>query len=597
MVSDNFNVKKYSLTPAIGQAILNFNNRLSANELYMQVYDSQKEELYNPDNKEELDGYVFDGDCLSVCAKLRDDGKLVDLVYIDPPFASNADYVKKIYLRNQKEKENIIADNSIGEEIMYNDIWSKEDYLNWLYVRLLAIKEVMSENASIFVHLDWHIAQYVKVLLDEVFGEANFVNEIIWSYRSGGASKEGSLPKKHDNIFLYRKGEKNIINNKIERQYLERPFMDSKIDDEGRYYVDTILRDVLEGAPTIVHDDGSLEEYNMRPVLNLSKERVDYSTQKPEGLLKMLIEIASNEGQVVADFFGGSGVTANVAYKTNRKFITCDIGKNSIQTIRDRLINSNAAFEIIDIKDGIDLDRNPVETVNKLFYLFEGAKRNLESDYSDLWDGEIPYRNEMTLTKIIDNKRMLDEEYLDYLITNINIEHSNDNRNKYLITYIYKGANIDQKMVNKKLLDEGVDYKVYIEPIENLLKMKKNKIIQKNSAVVSINRVGTKYRVKIEKFFSPYLKNKVDEFNNKIKDKSKKISYDENGYQLIESIQFDTTMEEEWRSRKDLEVKIGKKDPATNGEFILDTDTFYMKIRDIVGEEIIINSKEMQFNG
>lgn len=132
---------------------------------------------------------VIRGECLSACAYLKDKGISVDLVYIDPPFASGADYAKKVYLRrNPKVAEAIdkaeteLDDDDMKsfEEKMYGDIWDKERYLNWMYENLMAIKSVMSETASIYVHLDWHIGHYVKVLMDEIFGEDNFQREIIW---------------------------------------------------------------------------------------------------------------------------------------------------------------------------------------------------------------------------------------------------------------------------------------------------------------------------------------------------------------------------------------------------------------------------------
>jgi DNA modification methylase len=294
---------------------------------------------------------LIHGDCISVCDYLLNNGIKVDLVYIDPPFCSGKNYGKKMRIRRNPLGHNKENTKYLLDYVLYGDKKTKEEYLQWMYDNLMAIKSIMSDNASIYVHLDHHICHYVKILLDEIFGEENFVNEIIWSYRSGGASKSEALPQKHDVIFLYKNGDENVINNKIERQYLDKPFMDTKIDKDGKYYVDTILRDVLEGTPFIINKD-KIEQYNMRPVLNLSKERLDYATQKPEGLLKILIEIASNEGMVIADFFGGSGVTAKVANDLKRNFISCDIGINSIQTTRDRLVSKNAPFLIKEIDNG-----------------------------------------------------------------------------------------------------------------------------------------------------------------------------------------------------------------------------------------------------
>ena len=186
--------------PVKGQAILNFTRTLryygddkvkDRIRRGMPRYEMELKEQVGTDAK--TDNLVIRGECLSACAYLKDKGVKVDLVYIDPPFASGADYAKKVYLRRNplggtrsvaSETETQIDDDRLAafEEKMYGDVWEKEKYLNWMYENLCAIKSVMSDDASIYVHLDWHIGHYVKVLLDEIFGEDNFVNEIIWHY-------------------------------------------------------------------------------------------------------------------------------------------------------------------------------------------------------------------------------------------------------------------------------------------------------------------------------------------------------------------------------------------------------------------------------
>ena len=205
--------------PIEGQAVLNFNRVLKYKGIDdtsmtlqrgMPLYEVEKIETVGDNTN---DNMIFRGECITTCAYLKEHGIQVDLVYIDPPFASGADYAKKIYIRrNPKVAEAIAqAEQEIDseelrafEEKMYGDVWDKEKYLNWIYENLMAIKSVMSEAASIYVHLDWHIGHYVKILLDEVFGEDNFRNEIIWhyaDYMQGNATN--ALPKKHDNIYFY----------------------------------------------------------------------------------------------------------------------------------------------------------------------------------------------------------------------------------------------------------------------------------------------------------------------------------------------------------------------------------------------------------
>lgn len=228
--------------PVEGQAVLNFNRILKykgADEVSMTLqrgmplYEMEKQETVG----ENKDGnMIIRGECVSACAYLKEQGIKVDLVYIDPPFASGADYAKKVYIRRnpkvaeaiaRAEQELDLDELKAFEEKMYGDVWDKEKYLNWMYENLMAIKSVMSETASIYVHLDWHIGHYVKILMDEVFGEDNFRNEIIWQKIRTTKAQSNSFGNVHDAIYCYKKGDiaffKNIYipydDNYIKRHY------------------------------------------------------------------------------------------------------------------------------------------------------------------------------------------------------------------------------------------------------------------------------------------------------------------------------------------------------------------------------------------
>lgn len=376
----------------------------------MPLYEMEKVEQVgeSPKNK------IIRGECLSACAYLKEHGIQVDLVYIDPPFASGADYAKKVYIRRnplvakaiaQAENELDIEDLKAFEEKMYGDVWDKERYLNWMYENLMAIKSVMSDTASIYVHLDWHIGHYVKILMDEIFGEDNFKNEIVWGYRIQGVGKE-FWARKHDTIYYYSKCNDYVFNPEKENVIYEKPFIDTLKEDPdlsalkekdieeiiqslqekkplkdkykqmlfSKYFANVYVRDVWDCDAT-------------KPIISGAKEYLDYKTQKPEGLLERIIKASSNESMIVADFFGGSGVTAAVAHKLNRKFIHNDIGINSIQTVRDRLIANKAEFEVLEIKDGVSLYRNPVQTMDKLKSLIPGLRN--EDALDKFWEGSI----------------------------------------------------------------------------------------------------------------------------------------------------------------------------------------------------------------
>ena len=381
---------------------------------------------------------VIRGECLAACAALRDAGRTVDLVYIDPPFASGADYAKKIYLRRNPKKAAELAeaertldsdDFAAFEEKMYGDVWEKEKYLNWMYTNLLAIKSVMSDNASIYVHLDWHIGHYVKILMDEVYGEENFRSEIIWK-RSSAHSDNTDYANIHDTIFFYQIG-LPVFNTPYipySKEYADQYY--SKSDERGRFKDTDLSAKGLQGSGYTYEWKGkpgywrcpisTMERYEQEgriyytsngtprlkqyleemqgvpaqdiwtdvfPVNSQAKEKNDYATQKPEALLERIIKASSNEGMTVADFFGGSGVTAAVAARLGRKFIHVDVGVNSIQTTRDRLLEQQAVFSVLEVKDGVSLYRNPVQTMDKLKSLIPGLRN--EDSVDEFWEGAI----------------------------------------------------------------------------------------------------------------------------------------------------------------------------------------------------------------
>jgi len=596
--------KQYNITPAKGQALLNFQGRRYPDKV--DLFETDKiEEVRN--RRQELslrkesnpnvdfDNLLIQGDCLSACAYLKSKNIKVDLVYIDPPFASGANYAKKIYLRNGGKSEIDNGSNPIGEEVMYGDIWQKEDYLNWLYERLLAIKEVMSETAIIYVHLDYRIGHYVKILLDEIFGEENFLNEIIWGYRIQGIAKD-TWARKHNSIYFYKKGEGYVFNQEIERIYYKKPFIDTKKDENGHYYSDVKVRDVWYWKDVWDND-------KTKPFISGSKEYLHYPTQKSMGLLNRIIKASSDKGMIVADFFSGSGTTAKVANDLGRKFIACDIGINAIQTSRDRLVEADIDFDVLKIKDGLRLFRNPAQTTAKIFSIIDGFKNRIELELNEFWDGGIAQKNGTYVpVKFSGIHEKLTKELLDVFLEEIYILEDISNRvNEVIIIYAYKDFEIDQQYLNKKIHESGKStLTVKLISLDSLLGEKGSALFTPDNATVKVARQGSKYKVEIVNYFSPYLKNKIDDFNVKKtkkgtiqQDLSNVVKISKNGLELIESVQFDTTLDKVWKSNKELEDKAGIKEKI-KGIYFLDTDNFKIKIRNIAGDEITINSKELR---
>ena len=243
----------------------------------------------------------------------------IDLIYIDPPFDSKADYRTKITLPNG----DIEAKPAVIDQFAYSDTWKNGtvSYLEMLYPRLMLMRDLLSENGSIYVHCDWHAGHYLKIILDDIFGKSNLRNEIVWGYQWGGVGKR-EFAKKHDNILWYSKSDDWIFNDKEVREAYITKDTRWHNNEEGK-----LIRDLWDDIPVIN---------------TMSSERTGYVTQKPEKLLERIIKASSNENSIVADFFGGSGTTAAVAEKLGRRWITSDIGKPSTMIMRKRMIDNDA---------------------------------------------------------------------------------------------------------------------------------------------------------------------------------------------------------------------------------------------------------------
>ena len=278
------------------------------------------------------------GDAQTGLPSLR--GK-VDLIYIDPPFDSKADYRTKISLPGTdiQQKPTVI------EQFAYADTWEEGtiSYLKMIYPRLVLMKELLSECGSIYVHIDWHVGHYVKILLDEIFGKDLLLNEIMWCYSIGGKGSR-FFGRKHDVIFLYSKSSHYIFNGKdqlVATERKENSHMRLKVDEDGREYQEKT--DKKSGKVYRYYvDEGKIPNDYWTDIEQLNREdseRVGYATQKPERLLERIIAASSNKDSLVCDFFGGSGTTAAVAERLGRRWITCDIGKPASLVMRKRFID------------------------------------------------------------------------------------------------------------------------------------------------------------------------------------------------------------------------------------------------------------------
>ena len=307
-------------------------------------YPAQLVDSYNVENPEKEPSYdkfkdgpnlLFHGDNKEILSTLLVQGfrGKIDLIYIDPPFDSGADYVRKVKLRG--EQKNLESEgHSIVEQTQYADIWANDNYLQFMFERLILMRELLSGKGSIYLHCDWHKSHHLRLLLDEVFGEGNFVNEIIWKYNWASTVKK-KFSQKHDTVFWYAKSAEDWIFNldEMREPYTEEQLKGYKHDEDGYYTLDT------SGKKWYAHPKGQLPSdlFEIGIISRSAKEREKYPTQKPEALVQRIIKASTDQDSIVLDCFVGSGTTAAVAEKLGRRWIAADLNRGAIQTTIKRL--------------------------------------------------------------------------------------------------------------------------------------------------------------------------------------------------------------------------------------------------------------------
>ena len=643
--------------------------------------------LYEMELKEQIgqnpNNLVIRSECLSACAYLKDKGIQVDLVYIDPPFASGADYAKKVYIRRnpkvaaaiaQAESELDIEELKAFEEKMYGDVWDKERYLNWMYENLMAIKSIMSDEASIYVHLDYHIVHYVKILLDEIFGEDRFVNEIIWQRTDPHNDAKKQLGRLHDTILWYSKDERYIYNYADVVEDLSKAalkeyslvrfpdghvesFNDNKIYEDGcrRFKLDDCtwkgtsnkfvwrgatpsdkrvwpysspaemdeavergefyLRDHNQGAArcrvSYLDERGGQILQDIWTDCGRMKGGSSYTTEKPEALLERIIKASSNAGMLVADFFGGSGVTAAVANKLGRNFIHCDIGINSIQTARDRLLADKAEFEVLEVKDGVSLYRNPVQTMEKLKSLIKGLRN--EDALDKFWEGSIVDTQHgmmpVYLPNLMDSStRLLDKVMMNRIIREA-LPDLPDDTKRVIVYYI---DITDRNEIEQFIKEQNNQTTIEIE-LRDLKQVLDEVVVEDESEwelTETQDNLFKGWKVELKSFHSDRVLRKIEEVNlkgqqqvlaQKAKGKTKTfkpIEISDEGLETIEWLSLDcSTAEKQAPWHSDAEVKIdrlgyvilnGKKTQEFwDATIKCDQMPLRMKIRNICGDETV----------
>ena len=507
-----------------------------------QYYPAQLRESYG----EEQNGWInkiFWGDNLQVMSHLLKEyrGK-IDLIYIDPPFDSKADYKRKIEVKNVGKTT---SDSSSFEEKQYGDIWTNDEYLQFMYERLILMRELLSEKGCIYVHCDWHKVHHLRCLLDEVFGSINFVNEIVWhyaDYMQGNATT--SLPRKHDTILFYSKTPKYYYERV--KVPLDKPVKRNRVIWNGKTKSLEVARDE-QGK--IIYDeftDRFLDSVWEEDVLNIgqtsvtrktSSENLNYPTQKPKKILELIIEASSQPGDIVFDCFMGSGTTQAVAMKLGRRFIGADINLGAIQTTTKRLLSvakelessqngiksaddtKYTGFEVYNVNN-YDFFRNPVEARDLLIAALEIQP----FPQSDVWDGELDGR----MVKIMPVNRIATKADLKELLANLPYKtyekrkEENPNQPVERITIVCMGHEPDLKGAMEQ---ELTDYKVDIQ-IMDILRDKADLQLKRDSEAEIVREGG---KLVIRAFYPMNLMQKL----------SLQKEYVEDWRQLVDSVMID----------------------------------------------------------
>lgn len=483
-----------NIKPIKGRAMLSWVGKHPIDQV--NYYPAQLEETYNVDNPmteptfENFNSgpnFVFQGDNKEILSSLLVQGfrGKIDLIYIDPPYASGADYVRKVALRNTKKKLEAEG-HSVAEQIQYTDIWANDTYLQFMYERLILMRELLSTTGSIYLHCDSNMSHSLKLIMDEVFGQDNFQREIIWriGWISGYKSSAKNWIRNHDTIFFFAKDKDLFTFNK---EYI--PYAEDYVRRDGS-------KPEGEGYP--IEDTwncNDLDHMDSIQIMSFSAEKTGYETQKNENLLARIIKASSKEDSIVLDCFVGSGTTAVVAEKLGRRWIVADLNRGAIQTtmkrIRTRIEKPRgiAHYRVNNYDASTHLERRNI-VIKKC-----GVQTNSKDQF---FDGTL----DGTLVKIVDLTKPL--TFLD--IQNIKDELDKRPDEERNITVFCYGS-------ESNLRDE-IDTWNHLHPINKIIVREIGSegvtAFEPANAEVKFKREGKSARITIADYISPTICDRLD---------------------------------------------------------------------------------------
>jgi len=484
------------------------------------------------------------------------------LIYIDPPFAVGSDFSFNIEING----EDVTKKQSVIEEIAYRDTWGKgiSSYLSMIYDRLKLMHQLLAEDGSIYVHCDYRVSSYLRLALDDIFGSQYYKSEIIWKRTFNvGSSKtiSNKLPNNTDSIFWYSKSE-NFLYNKQYRPYSEGALKRyDKVDDQGRYMW-VPLKTVSQERLAELRESGEIrEEPDLKYprykkyfeedkgiiIDNLwddigqiathptAQERVGYPTQKPEALLERIIQASSNEGDLVADFFCGSGTTAAVAEKLGRKWLSCDLGRFAVHTTRKRMIGVQRELQAAG-KDYRAFEVLNLGKYERQFFMEElhnGARKRKEELYVSLILQAYSATAANNYKTLHGKKagRMVHVGPLDVPITQQRVKEIFDECKQQLITQVdVLGFEFEMGLVpyiQHELREQGVDIRLRHIPREVFDKRAVDKGQVRFFDVAYLEAKASvkagKVTVKLSNFVTNYTQDDLEEVEKQLKKGSKVI--------------------------------------------------------------------------
>ncbi|MEW5571482.1 DNA methyltransferase [Rossellomorea marisflavi] len=591
------NVEEYKFEPIKGYPMLNWKGKRPYTST--QYYPAQLKEVHGEPQNDWLN-QIFWGDNLQVMSHLlkRYRGG-IDLIYIDPPFDSKANYKKTIKLKSKAVQNDL----SSFEEIQYTDMWSNDEYLQFMYERLILMRELLSDRGTIYIHCDYRKLHHLKCIMDEIFGAINYRSEIIWkkdAVGKGAKKKARYWPRTFDVIISYSKTDSPIFN--IQNGELtEKQLKEFRYEDpDGRKFKRTTLGDYSEKSIAEMEKTGYiyvsstgkkykkyyLDEYTIAMdsiwtdipgfgVATSSKELLDYPTQKPEQILERIIKSSSNEGSMVFDCFMGSGTTQSVALKLKRKFIGADINLGAIQTTTKRLNNivknsteKFAGFEVYNVNN-YDFFRNEVEAKKLIAEALEIQPLISNSVYDGELDGK--------MVKIMPVNRIATKVDLNELISNLDYktyeQRQKENPNQVIedILLLCMGHEPDLAATLKK----EIPFKINVEVVD-ILRDRTN-LEFKRDAEVNIQIIEK--QVVIRNFYPMNLMQKLSIMKENVTDWK----------ELVESIMIDWNYDGAIFEPKELDIP--EKDEFVKGVYSIpeDAGTIRVKITDLLSESLEVN--------